>query len=62
VPRSTRPDEALGLARRQGATLWLTRPQWVPRGFDVPGKAVARPCGGAFVLFVLDQPATPEPR
>ena len=53
VPASTEPDDALALARRRGAGLWLTRPAWLPRGWTPPAdvRPVARPCGGTFVLF-----------
>ena len=56
VPRSTDPAEALALARRYGARLWLTRPAWIAPPWTAPAdvRPVARPCGGAFVLFDLD--------
>jgi hypothetical protein len=56
VPRSTRPEDALALAQRHGARLWLTRPAWIKRPWQPPpgARAVARPCGGTFVLFELD--------
>jgi hypothetical protein len=55
VPATTDPDAALGLARRSGARLWLTRPAWIPRSWTPPAGArvVAKPCGGTFVLFEL---------
>jgi hypothetical protein len=55
VPGTTDPDEALALARRTGTRLWMTRPSWI-RGWPVPAQArpVARPCGGTFVLFELE--------
>jgi len=56
VPRTTNPAEALALARRHGARLWLTRPAWIAPPWTAPPdvRPVARPCGGAFVLFDLD--------
>src|SRR5438034_925856 len=44
---------ALPLARRSGARLWLTRPAWIRPPWTPPADAyaVARPCGGTFVLF-----------
>jgi hypothetical protein len=53
VPASTDPGEALALARRRGARLWLTRPAWIRPPWTAPPdvRAVARPCGGTFVLF-----------
>jgi hypothetical protein len=58
VPKTTRPDAALALARARGARLWLTRPWWLGKTFAVPPDVheVARPCGGAFVLFEMDTP------
>ena len=55
VPRTTAPDDALALARRESARLWLTRPSWLPPDWRPPPDArpVARPCGGTFVLFEL---------
>jgi hypothetical protein len=55
VPRSTRPDEALALAKRRGGRLWLTRPAWIGGRWQPPSEVreVARPCGGTFVLFEL---------
>jgi hypothetical protein len=55
VPGSTRPEEALALARRNGARVWLTRPAWIRKPWQPPpgARAVARPCGGTFVLFEL---------
>jgi 4-amino-4-deoxy-L-arabinose transferase-like glycosyltransferase len=60
VPKTTRPDAALALARARRARLWLTRPWWLGKKFAVPPDIheVARPCGGAFVLFEI-QPDTP---
>jgi hypothetical protein len=57
VPGSTKPEEALALARRSGARLWLTRPAWIRKPWQPPpgAQAVARPCGGTFVLFELTQ-------
>jgi len=56
VPRSTDPAEALSLARRHGAHLWLTRPAWIAPPWAAPAdvRPVARPCRGAFVLFELN--------
>jgi 4-amino-4-deoxy-L-arabinose transferase-like glycosyltransferase len=56
VPRSTAPDEALALAERHGARLWLTRPAWIRPPWQPPpdARVVARPCGGTFVLFELE--------
>jgi len=53
VPPTTDPDDALALARRSGARLWLTRPAWIRPPWTPPADAhaVARPCGGTFVLF-----------
>jgi hypothetical protein len=58
VPRSTRPEDALALAQRHGARLWLTRPAWIRAPWQPPpgARAAARPCRGAFVLFELDGP------
>ena len=55
VPDTTDPDDALALARRTGTRLWMTRPSWI-RGWHVPtqAKPAARPCGGTFVLFELE--------
>jgi len=55
VPDTTGPDHALALARRTGTRLWMTRPSWI-RGWHVPtqAKPAARPCGGTFVLFELE--------
>jgi hypothetical protein len=55
VPPTTDPDVALALARRSGAHLWLTRPAWIRPPWTPPAdtRAVARPCGGTFVLFEL---------
>jgi hypothetical protein len=55
VPATTDPEAALALAREKGARLWLTRPAWIPRPWTPPAdaRAVARPCGGTFVLFEL---------
>jgi hypothetical protein len=57
VPRSTAPEEALALARRHRARLWLTRPAWIKPPWQPPpdARAVARPCGGTFVLFELGE-------
>ena len=57
VPRTTAPDEALALAREKNARLWLTRPAWLGRAWTPPPevRAVARPCGGTFVLFELGE-------
>jgi len=53
VPPTADPDDALALARRSGARLWLTRPAWIRPPWTPPADAhaVARPCGGTFVLF-----------
>jgi len=53
VPPTTDPEAALALARRSGARLWLTRPAWIRPPWTPPADAyaVARPCGGTFVLF-----------
>src|SRR5438094_2741912 len=53
VPPTTDPEAALALARRSGARLWLTRPAWIRPPWTPPAdaRAVARPCGGTFVLF-----------
>ncbi len=53
VPPTTDPKDALALARRSGAHLWLTRPAWIRPPWTPPADAhaVARPCGGTFVLF-----------
>jgi len=53
VPPTTDPDAALALARRSEARLWLTRPAWIRPPWTPPAdvRAVARPCGGTFVLF-----------
>jgi len=62
VPATTRPEDALGLAARAGARLWLTRPAWIRPPWQPPpgARAVARPCGGTFVLFELEgRPETP---
>jgi len=55
VPPTTDPADALALARRSGARLWLTRPAWIRPPWTPPAdaRAVARPCGGTFVLFEL---------
>ncbi len=55
VPETTDPNEAVGLARRAGARLWLTRPAWIRPPWTPPedARVVARPCGGTFVLFEL---------
>jgi hypothetical protein len=55
VPRTTDPAAALELAHRHHARLWLTRPDWIRPPWTPPpdARAVARPCGGAFVLFEL---------
>ena len=55
VPPTTDPEDALALARRSGARLWLTRPAWIRPPWTPPAdaRAVARPCGGTFVLFEL---------
>jgi hypothetical protein len=56
VPAGTRPEDALTLARSEGARLWLTRPAWLGPSWEPPvgARVVARPCGGALVLFELD--------
>jgi hypothetical protein len=56
VPAATDPGAALALARRKGARLWLTRASWIRPPWQPPAqaRAVARPCGGTFVLFELD--------
>ena len=61
VPKTTGPDTALALARTRGGRLWLTRPWWLGKTFVVPPdvREVARPCGGAFVLFEVGA-TTPE--
>src|SRR5439155_21922 len=48
-------EEALAPPRRSGARLWLTRPAWIRPPWAPPAdaRAVARPCGGTFVLFEL---------
>ncbi len=53
VPPTADPEDALALARRSGAHLWLTRPAWIRPPWTPPADAhaVARPCGGTFVLF-----------
>jgi len=58
VPRTTAPDEALALARSAGGRLWLTRPAWLGKPWTPPAdvRAVARPCGGAFILFEVGTP------
>ena len=58
VPKTTRADTALTLARTRGARLWLTRPWWLGKTFTVPPDVheVARPCSGAFILFEIDTP------
>ena len=55
VPASNDPDAALGLARRHGARLWLTRPRWLPKSWVAPPdvQPVARPCDGTFVLYEI---------
>jgi len=55
VPPTTDPEDALALARRRGARLWLTRPAWIRPPWAPPAdaRAVARPCSGTFVLFEL---------
>jgi hypothetical protein len=56
VPTSTDPAAALELARRKGARLWVTRPRWIRPPWQPPRgvRAIARPCGGTFVVFELD--------
>jgi len=56
VPKTTAPKAALDLARARNAHLWLTRPQWLGKGFTPPDgvREVARPCRGVFVLFEVD--------
>jgi hypothetical protein len=56
VPQSNDQDAALALARQKGARLWLTRPAWIRKPWTPPPdvRAVARPCGGTFVLFEID--------
>ena len=55
VPETTSPDDALALAHRTRTRLWMTRPRWI-RGWRVPEelRPAARPCGGTFVLFELE--------